>query len=444
MDTDSSVSSEIDWVGIGDCDLDDFCDIEGNEREDAKKYDIAVQKQTYEDQAKAGPSKPKRTKREATFNPLWKDKYSWLSECHDNTKAKCNICICEISVSHGGENDISKHLRSEKHRRNFNKSADTRSLKDIFVSSNNTASDIKKKRQIAECAFVYHSIQHSHSYLSLDCAGKLFTKIFTDSKITEKYACGRTKATKIAVNILKPETRRSILEDLKNDHTFAIATDASNKGNIKTFPLIVRYFNKNSGVNTKLLNFFSLVSEKSVDITERLLQNLNEAGLSVSNVTAYCADNASVNFGKTQSVIVELQKHNSKILPVGCLCHIIHNAGKFGQVAFRYDIELIVIKCYNEFSSSTKRTEKLKDFFEFCEEEWQELLRSVPTRWLSLVAAAERLLKNFVPVKSYFLSLESPPPILKQFFEDELAEAYLGKYIKYILQKNVCSWHLPF
>ncbi|XP_057653484.1 uncharacterized protein LOC130892238 isoform X1 [Diorhabda carinulata] len=79
-----------------------------------------------------------------------------------------------------------------------------------------------------------------------------------------------------------------------------------------------------------------------------------------------------------------------------------------------------------QFSSSTKKTEELKDFFEFCDYEWSELLKSVLTRWLSLIPAAERLLKKFQPVKSYFLSMNSLPAILQNFFQDEFAEAYLG------------------
>ncbi|KAJ8916418.1 hypothetical protein NQ315_014629, partial [Exocentrus adspersus] len=45
---------------------------------------------------------------------------------------------------------------------------------------------------------------------------------------------------------------------------------------------------------------------------------------------------------------------------------------------------------------------------------------------VNLAPAAERLLKKFQPVKSYFLSMASPPAILQKFFQDEFAEAYLG------------------
>lgn len=53
------------------------------------------------------------------------------------------------------------------------------------------------------------------------------------------------------------------------------------------------------------------------------------------------------------------------------------------------------------------------------------LLNHSKTRWLSLYPVIERVLKMYAPLKSYFLSLEKPPVILKKFFEDPLSEALL-------------------
>ncbi|XP_050314689.1 uncharacterized protein LOC126749099 [Anthonomus grandis grandis] len=358
----SSSESEIDWLGldqneeIGDGveDYGNISDTESLPGTSKTSQQIRKHKHTIEE-SKNTHQGVKKKKWDVKFNKVWKEKYDWIFEGNLNTEAQCRACRCQFSIKHGGENDIVKHLRTEKHTQNVNATSKTKSVNRYFSSMAD-----KDSIALAECAFVFHAIKYAQRYASADCAGKLFPLIFKDSKTAEKYSCGRTKATKIVTKILGPESKNIIKKDLANDNPFSLATDASNKGNIKTFPLIVKYFQTEKGVSTKLLKFYSNSSEKSVDIAKCLIDGLDEAGLSIKNVTAYCADNASVNFGKKQSVMTELHKHNKNILPFDCVCHIIHNAGKYGQNVIRYDIETIVIKCYNEFSSSSKKLQSLK------------------------------------------------------------------------------------
>jgi len=50
------------------------------------------------------------------------------------------------------------------------------------------------------------------------------------------------------------------------------------------------------------------------------------------------------------------------------------------------------------------RRHELKDCFEFYESEFREVIRHVPTRWLSLFRALNRILLTWMPLKDYFLS----------------------------------------
>lgn len=101
--------------------------------------------------------------------------------------------------------------------------------------------------------------------------------------------------------------------------------------------------------------------ETSKDISNSLITTeLQKYGLSISNVAAYSAFNAAVNFGKNESVFVELKKYNPNLIPMGCNCHILHNMIKTSHSLLTFDLEYIVVKCYNEFSSSTKNTTELK------------------------------------------------------------------------------------
>lgn len=77
---------------------------------------------------------------------------------------------------------------------------------------------------------------------------------------------------------------------------------------------------------------------------------------------------------------------------------------KYALKGLDVDVKSIVIKIYNEFSSSALKTNKLKKCFEFAQIEFKELLRHVPTRWLSFMPAIDRLVYSWPAVKYYFLT----------------------------------------
>lgn len=76
----------------------------------------------------------------------------------------------------------------------------------------------------------------------------------------------------------------------------SVFTDASNKGNRKFFSVAIQYFSLKRGICHKLLEFYKDSFENSTSIKERLFEVLDKSQLSWSRVTAYGADNASVNF----------------------------------------------------------------------------------------------------------------------------------------------------
>ena len=81
------------------------------------------------------------------------------------------------------------------------------------------------------------------------------------------------------------------------------------------------------------------------------------------------------------------------------------------------DIEVVVVKIYSFFYIYTVRVETLKDFFVGADIEYQKLLEYSKTRWFALMPAVERVLKIYEALKSYFLSIEKCPTILKSFLK---------------------------
>ena len=66
------------------------------------------------------------------------------------------------------------------------------------------------------------------------------------------------------------------------------------------------------------------------------------------------------------------------------------------------NLEDVLIDPYYWFDKSSKRKGKLAEYFEFCDQEYQQVLKHVTCRWLSLEHCIERALKKFPSLKSYF------------------------------------------
>ena len=183
---------------------------------------------------------------------------------------------------------------------------------------------------------------------SIACrAAKLDSVMFPDSAIARKTTCGCTKAESIITNILTPKSVKSITNDLASGDDlkrscFAVSTDASNMKNRKMFPVCIQYFTTESGVNKKLLDFLEQNDEHPVPVAEMIRKSLSSHSLDINNVSAYSADNASVNYGSKQSVFTELKALNGRLVKANCNAHIVHNTLKKVTDVIDCDVQTIV------------------------------------------------------------------------------------------------------
>lgn len=149
------------------------------------------------------------------------------------------------------------------------------------------------------------------------------------------------------------------------------------------------------------MDFYEDSFEDSKSIKDKLSQFLINANLSWSRVTAYGADNAYVNFGVSNSVFQKPKsEENSEIIAA---YHIFHNCAKNALKLLSVDVENIVIKIFAEFSWSAKKREELKECINFFDSEYREVIRHVPTKWLSLFKALDRVISSWGPLKRYFI-----------------------------------------
>lgn len=366
---------------------------------------------------------PKKMKRICCFRDEWLNDPElklWIApDSHDPSMVRCKTCSCSFSVKSDGLTAVRKHASGNKHKRNYQSQSMSETLSKFFSVPHSAENDMITA---SELALTYHGVKHQHSYLSQDCGTKLACRIFSDSKISKKISCGRTKAEALVENVLGPHSIELVLKELKEgSKSYSISTDASNKGNLKMYPVSVRFFSNENGVTDRLIDFYEDFDETSDGISRKLLHVLEENGLDTKNLVSYGADNASVNYGKHHSVFHSLKEKQPNLMKANCNCHVLHNAAKHACKQLPYDVETLVIKVYNEFSSSAKRLEELKKCYEFVGEEFSALLLHVPIRWLSLEPAIARLVECWKAVKTYFIAEgeEETNKLIWKFVKDQ-------------------------
>lgn len=277
-----------------------------------------------------------------------------------------------------------------------------------------------------EATLAYHTVYHHFSYLS----NHLLSKLFEDSKTASRIQCGRTKTQAIVDNVLAPHSLNIIHKTMEHTRFVGISTDGSNHGALKVFPVVIQHFDKCNGLQHKLIEVKSLKNETSDTICDLLVEALESLDLQ-NKCIAFGADNTNTNFGGInrrpgENIFTKLNQYlEREIIGIGCGAHISNNSIHHAMDFLNVDVDSIMFKIYKHFSIYTVRVESLKEFCESVEVDFKVLLNHSKTRWLSLFPVIERVLKMYEPLKSYFLSLEKPPVVLKNFFENPLSEALL-------------------
>lgn len=353
----------------------------------------------------------KKTKGKCVLNAKLRAKYPFIQTTTSNSKVKCNKCGGRFSIASGGNTDIVRHINSDKHVEALSTAATSKPITAHFATT------LDNQTAAMEGVWAYHVINANNSFKSSDCASKIFTTCFN----LKKFSCSRKKCQAIITGVFAPYTKELVLKDLKQCSYVTICTDASNHGNIKIFPVLVRYFIPTVGVCVRVLDVSSERGEKSEIIANLIWSVAREYGLDIK-VVAFCGDNAKVNFGGitrrgNNNVFSRLKEHFPHLIGIGCTAHIAHNSLKRACDTIPFDIEHIIVKIYSHFYIYTVRAEALKAFCDEADVEYMKLLGYAKTRFLALGPAIKRVLKLFDALKLYFVQLKKEVKVLKTFFE---------------------------
>jgi hypothetical protein len=142
-------------------------------------------------ESSAGESEdhPGPAKRPSNYRQEWKP-WGMSSSQRGPKFAHCDLCGVHVSVSHGGVNDVKKHIGTVKHKAMQKASDENRSLGAFFPSS---AAAFNMSVIRSEVLFANFLAKHNlpDHYTHLACV------MFPDSKIAQNFSSARTKTISI-------------------------------------------------------------------------------------------------------------------------------------------------------------------------------------------------------------------------------------------------------
>ncbi|KAK3914316.1 Zinc finger protein 862 [Frankliniella fusca] len=121
-----------------------------------------------------------------------------------------------------------------------------------------------------------------------------------------------------------------------------------------------------------------------------------------TNVIGYAADGASVMMGCNNSVATRLKDLCPGIRVSRCICHSLHLCASEACKQLPRSAEDLARNIYNFLHNSSKRQAQFAEFQTFLHLDVLQMLHPSQTRWLSLAAVVDRILKQWDALRLYF------------------------------------------
>ena len=163
----------------------------------------------------------KRVKYVSSFKDEWRSTYSWVKRSvKGDGYAFCVVCNVNISVSHGGKNDLTKQQKTVTHTASAEAAKSTPKVTSLLASG-------PDKVTTAETLFCHFTVEHNLPMAVADHFSSLVKQMFPDSEIAKNFACMRSKTTHIINKALAP-TADDRVTSLCKTEKFSLMVDESN------------------------------------------------------------------------------------------------------------------------------------------------------------------------------------------------------------------------
>ena len=226
------------------------------------------------------------------------------------------------------------------------------------------------------------------------------------SKDVDDVKMHRSKCTSIIKNVLSPHFEEELKCDI-GSNKYSLLLDESNDVSVtKMLGILVIYFSTNTGkVVSTYLGLVQLDQCNAESIVLALKRFLADKKLDLKNLTAIGSDNASVMVGINNGVYAKLKKDIPSLVLIKCACHSLQLAVSHAAAeCLPRNLEFLIAESHKWFSNSTVRQQQYCNLHKAINDGTAPLKISSKgqTRWLSIQVAVERIVNQWLELKTHF------------------------------------------
>lgn len=260
----------------------------------------------------------------------------------------------------------------------------------------------------AEILWALHTVVHDESAASCEGIADTFKAMFP-CNASDKFSMGRTKVAYIITEALHPFFRDSLLRDVKSSLYTVHYDETTNTKNMKELQVRVRFWHtERQEVQCHHLETFFIGQATGDILHEYILKAVDNAGLSLQNMLMLSSDGPNVNkkVWRLVNEAVKTSRSGKSLIDIGtCNIHIMHNAFLKGLQEHGQIVSDVIIKIYYFFEGWPTRNEAYEAVQKQMGVPLHAFIKHVPSRWLTLLPAANRIVEQWSAITEYILSL---------------------------------------
>jgi hypothetical protein len=333
------------------------------------------------------------------FRDDWIQKFgTWLEK--RDSQAWCKLCSVPLAVTNGVA-AINQHVKTAKHKSKVGKGTQA-AMESFFVKKEAQSEDVWSVKDLSVKAEIVTALWFcagNTSFLNADGLVPWFQCIFPDSAIAQNMTLGPNKMSYLISDGLGPYFAAQTVGEIKRSKAyFTLHFDETMNAQVKKqMDVLVRFWCEGKGeVQVRYLSSIMFGHAKAVDVVAELMALLDRHSIPLEQLLSLGMDGPNVN-KSIQAKIDKVKRENGLpplvMCPKSCLLHTCHNSFVKGMKEFGLESENLANQIFYFFKRSPTRRHDLLDIQEALGLDENMAIRHLPSRWLTLVPALERIIK---------------------------------------------------